>query len=125
MSNLNFNCVKILDIGYTIAIYVVLATIISVYIDKKLGEFDPKEADKKSTYRLIGECMLHFWLIAVLTYFARNLVKRIPSPFDGIHGFKHTSLQEIKNAAIFMFILLFFQDNLHDKLRYIQINRLK
>jgi uncharacterized membrane protein len=112
--------IKILDIGYITTVYFLLAFFLSSYIDKKLGAFDEKAADKKKTITLIIECIIHVYLIGVLVYVVRNLMEFLPFPLDGYQGFIHLKVKELTNATVFVFIFLIFQYNLRGKLNYIR-----
>lgn len=113
--------IKIIDIGYIAVIYFTLAFFISGSIDKWLGKFDKKseETARKSTLRLAAEVILHIWCIGVIVYIARNVVEHIPFPLDGLRGFEHKRVKELSNAAVFTFIMLFFQKHLRNKLEYL------
>lgn len=110
--------IKIIDIGYVTAIYFVLAFFLSVSIDHAFGAFDREVAKNKSLSRLIAECILHLYMVAVIIYFARNVVDKIPFPLDGIAGFVHGKVKELTNAAVFTFVFLYFQKHLRDKMLY-------
>lgn len=116
--DLTRRAIKIVDIGYVTAIYFVIAFFLSVSIDRFFGPFDREAAEKKSLGRLIGECILHLYMVAVIIYFARNTVDKIPFPLDGVAGFMHSKLKELTNAAVFTFVFLYFQKHLRDKMLY-------
>jgi len=117
---LAFRMVKIGDIGYITVLYFLLAFFISTWVDVRLmGPFKRQVADRKSTGRLLGECILHIYLVGILIYIVRNVVELIPSPFNGIQGFEHRRVKELTNAAVFTFIFLFYQRHLRDKLLYL------
>jgi len=118
-SELQLRCIKLIDISYIAAIYLTLGAIISILIDRKLGKFDSKEADKKSLTELYGEVLLHFCLSGILIYIVRNIVEWIPFPLNGMYGYDHLKLNELKNAGLFGVIFFLFQNNLKDKLVYI------
>lgn len=59
------------------------------------------------------------WVNGVLIYVARNLIEMIPYPFNNLFGFKHERLKEIGKATAFTFVLLYFQPNLINKMRYL------
>ena len=111
--------VKIIDIAYVAAIYLTLGAILSISIDRQLGKFDSEEADKKSTAQLYGEVLLHFASIGILMYVVRNIVEWIPFPLNGLYGYDHMRLNELRNAGLFGVIFFLFQNNLRDKLIYI------
>ena len=112
--------IKILDIGYITVIYFTLGFLISVGISKLLGDFNAEVENKKSTLRLFLEIVGHIWLIGVLVYIARNVVELIPFPLNGVLGFEHKRVKELGNAAVFTFVLLFFQAQLRSKLELLQ-----
>ena len=111
--------IKIIDIAYVAAIYLTLGAVLSITIDRQLGKFDPEEADKKSTAQLYGEVLLHFASIGILMYIVRNVVEWIPFPLNGVYGYDHMRLNELRNAGLFGVIFFLFQNNLKEKLVYL------
>jgi hypothetical protein len=112
--------IKIIDIGYITILYFTLAISISIIIEKILGKFTTTNAKEKTTLRLIAELSLHLWIITVLAYFARNIVELIPFSLDGIYGFDHQRVKELHDAGItFIFVIMFYQTNITEKLNYI------
>ena len=108
--------IKIMDIGYITLIYFFLAFVLSIMIDKALGDYISSEQTSKSTFRIFIEICIHMWLIGILIYAARNIVELIPSPFDGIHGFVHDKVKELHMPQVFTVIILYYQVFLHDKM---------
>ena len=47
--------------------------------------------------------MLHAALIMLFAYILRNLIYRIPIPFDGLWGYKHSKVSETKGGIIISF----------------------
>jgi hypothetical protein len=111
--------IKIVDIGYITVIYFLFAFALGVSLDRAIGPFDPAVADKKTTRRLMGECIAHIWLCGVIVYLTRNVVERVPFPLDGVAGFVHGKVKELTNAAVFTFVFMYYQKNLRDKLIYL------
>jgi hypothetical protein len=111
--------IKMIDIAYVAAIYLTLGAVLSISIDRELGKFDPNDADDKSTIQLYGEVLLHFACIGILMYIVRNTVEWIPFPLNGVYGYDHMRLNELRNAGLFGVIFFLFQNNLKDKLIYI------
>ena len=111
--------IKIIDIAYVAAIYLTLGSVLSITIDRQLGKFDKEEADKKSTAQLYGEVLLHFASIGILMYIVRNVVEWIPFPLNGVFGYDHIRLNELRNAGLFGVIFFLFQNNLREKLVYL------
>lgn len=119
MDEVKIRGIKMIDIVYVSSIYLTLGAVLSINIDRELGKFDPKEADEKSTLQLYGEVLLYFACIGILMYIVRNTVEWIPFPLNGIYGYDHMKLNELKNAVLFGVIFFTFQNNLRDKLIYI------
>lgn len=120
VQELGFRLIKIADIGYITVLYFLIAFFLSTWVDVRLlGPFKPEVAAQKSTHRLLGECILHIYLIGILIYITRNMVELIPSPFNGIQGFEHLRVKELTNAAVFTFIFLFYQRHLREKLVFL------
>jgi hypothetical protein len=111
--------IKIIDIAYVASIYLTLGAVLSIVIDRQLGKFDQIEADEKSAALLYGEVLLHFACIGILMYIVRNMVEWIPFPLNGVAGFDHMKLNELRNAGLFGVIFFLFQNNLRDKLVYL------
>lgn len=118
------HALKFIDIGYITVLYFVIGYFVTVYIDKVMGKFDQKSNEAKSTVRLLGEVILHIYIIGLVIYLIRKLVGVIPSPLQGIYGFDHKRVPELSNSYVLTFIIMYFQDNLKTKLDYLAV-RLK
>ena len=116
-SELAFRSIKILDIGYITILYFSVAFVLAIVFDKYYGAFDNEAEQHKSFFRKIIEIIGMVWIIGVACYIVRNVVERIPSPFHGLYGFDHLRLRELKQADVFVFIFLYFQFYLNDKLK--------
>jgi hypothetical protein len=117
-ADLDMRLVKILDIGYISVIYFILGLIISRLFDKYYGKFDKKNYDNKSIYTVGTELVVLIWIIGIVIYIVRNLAQLIPSPFDGINGFKHNLVKELGSAAVFTMIVMSYTYYFKNKLEY-------
>jgi hypothetical protein len=108
--------IKIVDIGYVTIIYFFFAYVIGVSLDRAIGEFNEAAAKKKTTGRLMVECIAHIYLCGIIVYFTRNIVEQVPFPLDGVAGFVHGKVKELSNAVVFAFVFMYYQKNLRDKL---------
>lgn len=113
-----FRFIKICDIGYITAIYLLFALILSTLFNKIFGTFDKNKEKQKSDTRQIIEIFCILWLYIVIIYIVKNIVEIIPSPFDGINGFKHDLVKELHTAFSFFFVFLYLQRYFLDKLLY-------
>jgi hypothetical protein len=116
MEDINFRSVKIMDIGYVTAIYFIVGLIFSRLFDKLFGEFDPKKEEKKHIVQSGAELVGMIWIIGISTYFVRNLVELIPSPFDGLGGFVHKKLKELSGAGVYTMIVMGYAFHFRAKL---------
>ena len=113
-----FRLIKILDIGYVTAIYFVVAIILAKIFDEMYGPFNKAAEEKKGMLQRTVELILMMWVYGIVIYLIRNIVELIPSPFDGMYGFEHDRLAELKYAAVFTFIFLYFHSYFREKLMY-------
>lgn len=111
--------IKILDIGYVTLIYFIFGMICAKALDKLFGKFDVNKYKDKSLHIIILDISIHLWLNGIIIYFARNIIEFIPFPLHNISGYSHFKLKELKSAYIFTFSILYFQDNLQGKLKYL------
>ena len=120
-----FRSIKIFDIGFVTVIYFLVGITLAKLFDSLYGTFDENKESKKSKLIQTIELMLMMWIYGVIIYFVRNIVEIIPSPLNGIGGFKHIKLKELKGAPVFVFIFLYFQSYFLAKLKYYYKNILK
>lgn len=116
--DLDMRLVKILDIGYISIIYFILGVLVSRTFDKFYGKFDKKNDDKKSIYMVGIELLVLIWIMGIIIYIVRNLAELIPSPLDGINGFKHSMVKELGGAAVFTMIIMSYTYYFKNKLDY-------
>jgi hypothetical protein len=111
--------IKIIDIGYITAIYLILGILLAKICDKYLGKFDVNKEKKKPLYKSILELILYFWFIGIIIYVVRNIVPLIPFPLNGIYGFDHMKVKEVTSTATFIIVFLYFQNHYQQKIKYI------
>jgi hypothetical protein len=113
---------KVTDIGlvafyylsFTIAASIVLQLVTRVY-DKYTA---PKEGEKaKSTIRLFFEIVANIFFVAVALWVARNVIERVPFPFEGLGGYQHARLSHETMAQIGTLALILFQTALMEKIK--------
>jgi hypothetical protein len=104
--------IKILGAGYVSVLAFIFAFLFSIALDKLTGPYDKS----KSKARVFLEIALQFALVGVILYITRGLIKKIPFPLEGVHGYTHSSLGELRSLPLFVFIFMFFQKNLQTKM---------
>lgn len=115
--------IKILDIGYTTAVFgvpaLVVANLLNQYIYPQL-QFNSKRDDNKSTGVLLSETLLCLFFNGIVVYILRNILQFIPFPLEGVYGFKHMQVPEVKSGAIIGFLMLYMSPVLVNKLKALQ-----
>lgn len=110
--------IKLVDICGITTMYFILALIVSIFSDSRImGKYNAEREDQKSTARLLFDLLVYASCVSVLLYAVRNLAELIPSPLDGLYGFKHNQVSELKSAGIFTIVFFWMQYNLQAKMR--------
>jgi hypothetical protein len=107
--------VKLLGVAWVGAFTFVFAFFISSVLDKLTPRLDPR----RSRFRLILEISTQFAVIGVITYGSRVLIKNIPFPLDGLNGYDHSTLGELRSLPLFVFIFMFFQSRTQEKMKHL------
>ncbi len=115
-----FRAVKMADIGYTMAIFFTIGYLVGNTVDSFFLKLYGREYKNKTKNRLLLEVLVQVIVIGLISYLGRNIVELVPSPFDGVSGFRHLETKEIKNGAYLTVFLFMFQYSLQDKLLYIK-----
>lgn len=114
---------KFLDILLLSGYYFVAGLLAATLIDFIAGKFSADQDDQKSTLRLLVEAVLYTFGLLIVFYITRNIIERIPFPFDGVYGFKHSLVKEKSGDIVFVFVLFYFQKYYVEKLQFLH-NRL-
>jgi hypothetical protein len=114
--------IKIIDLGFIAAIYILLGFIVAKLMDKIEGSINRERIEKKPFYRIVLELILFFWLVGIIWYFIRNIVPLIPFPLDGIFGYDHLKVKELHSATLFAIMLLFTSKNYKFKVDHLYYN---
>ena len=112
---------KMIDIGFITTIYFIMGAIVANIITGYQDKFDSKESDKYTLLKNIFNLVILIWINGVLIYIARNVIEFIPYPFDNYFGFNHKKVKELGMATAFTFVLLYYQPNLNNMMKYLKI----
>jgi hypothetical protein len=115
----SYEIVKMADIGFISILYasigLILAKIFEVF-DKPLHK---ESESKKYRLQIFLEFLFIIFFVGIISYFAQFLVNCIPSPFEGQYGLHHYRLRELGNVSIFIFVFLYFQKHLVEKMQFL------
>jgi len=76
--------------------------------------------DKKHPkWRVILGLILQFSIIGALMYLTRGLIKKVPFPLNGVYGYNHSQLGELRALPLIVFIFMFYQTKTQEKMRYL------
>lgn len=123
MKHLLLESTDVLLVTFYYLFFGFLASLGLNHILEKLDEAEDKYA-KFSTARLGIEITLHVLVLALVFYFLRIFIRRIPFPMDGARGYNHSALYEIDGGIVLVVVVLFFQRRLLTKVGVFQ-NRLR
>ncbi len=112
------------DLTFVTAYYLVIGFIVSLVLNHVIEILDTRNYKDLPTWQLGLEITAHTLVLSIAFYIIRNIVRRIPYPFDGAGGYKHELLYELDGGIVFSFLILFFQRNLIEKISIFQ-NRIR
>jgi hypothetical protein len=110
--------VKLFDIGYVTFLFFIFGLGFAKGFDFLYGKFNKDKYKKESKWILFLEIIIHIFAIGVVAYILRNVIELIPFPLDGVAGFRHSMLKELDGGHILTVVLILFQKNLEEKVRY-------
>lgn len=113
---------KVADIGLVTFYYLSITITASILLQLVTQVYDkytaPKEGEKaKSTIRLFFEIVANIFFIAVTLWVTRNVIERVPFPFEGLGGYQHARLSHETMAQIGTLALILFQTSLMEKIK--------
>ncbi len=76
--------------------------------------------ETKSRFTITLEILSQIIVIGILTYIVKNVIELIPFPLNGISGFDHMRVKELKSAGFFTVFLVMFQFHLQDKIKFLK-----
>lgn len=114
-----FALIEILNYSYIILIQLFPGLICAYLFKVIFGEKTEDEYKKMSLFQLFFELWIEFWSILVLYYIFRNIIVKVPSPFDNLcnSGFKNSLVNETKSGYIFTIVFIVCNQSLRTKLR--------
>tara|TARA_B100002051_G_scaffold246080_1_gene253916 strand:+ start:314 stop:706 length:393 start_codon:yes stop_codon:yes gene_type:complete len=115
--------IKMVDISLLGVYYLFGGIILSLIIDKLFPVYDEEVYRNKPLLEIFLEICLNISLIMIIVYILRNIVGKIPFPFDGVAGYDHKRVSEIKGGILIAFAIITFQPKFKNKITLL-INRL-
>lgn len=113
-----FLAVKLADIGLVTTYYFVIGIVFAKIFDAFYGKFKEEHYEEVSNIRLLAEIIGHLFLLGIVAYILRNIIEFIPFPLEGVAGFRHERLKEIEGGHVLAIVLILFQKNLFEKIKF-------
>ena len=107
--------IRLLGVAYVGALSFILAFLASHWLD----QITPPLNKKHSKLRTFLSVVVQFALIGTLIFLSRGLIKKIPFPLEGVSGYIHSQLGELRSLPLIVFIFMFFQRKTQDKMRHL------
>ncbi len=116
--------IKILDIAFITFLYGIVALIFAGLLDEyvyKHISFQPGVEDKdKTKLVLVLETLVCLAITGVVAYMLRNILQLVPFPLNGVYGFDHQRVPELRSGNIISVILIFFAYTFRNKMIILQ-----
>jgi hypothetical protein len=107
--------VRLLGVGWVGVLSFVFAFMVSMFLDRLTPELN----ERKSRWLTFTEVAFQFGIIGIIVFLARGFIKKIPFPLDGMDGYTHRQLGELRSLPLLVFIFMFFQKRTQDKMRHL------
>jgi hypothetical protein len=107
--------VRVAGVAWVGAVCFVFAFIVSSLLNKITPDLN-KDRPKWMTFL---EVCVQFAVVGAIVYGSRLFIKAIPFPFDGVSGYIHSQLGELRSLPLMVFIFMFFQTKTQDKMRWL------
>jgi hypothetical protein len=112
--------IKVIDIAYIFSFYAASGFFLSLLLEKIFPKYKESDYSDKSTGKIILTICLQFATIGVVVYITKNLFELIPFPLNGIYGYEHKKVKELKEALPLIYTIIYFQYSLRDKLLFVK-----
>ena len=113
--------IKIVAIFYSAFIYILFAFFFVIFLDKHIfPKFDEKKESTKTVIRLILEVCVIIGFTGIISYLFRNFAHAFLFPFEGIYGYSHFRVSEIKSGTLFTAYVVLFNNYLQSKISLIK-----
>lgn len=97
----------------------VICFIFAFFASRLVDNFTPKLDKTKPKWMTFLEVCVQFGFVGMIVYGARNFIKNVPFPFQGVGGYDHRQLGELRSLPLLVFIFMFFQVKTQEKMKFL------
>ena len=97
----------------------VLCFVFAFFVSRLVDNFTPKLDKAKPKWMTFLEVCVQFGIVGMIVYGARIFIKKVPFPLDGISGYEHSALGELRSLPLLVFIFMFFQVRTQEKMKFL------
>jgi hypothetical protein len=116
--------IKMLNMGYANVIFIIPTIFVATMLDKKVYSkihFSKLEKDEeKEIIPLLGEILIILTINGIVAYILRNILQKLPFPFEGVYGFDHMKIMEVRSGAAILVVLMYFATTIVNKIKTLQ-----
>ena len=116
--------IKMLNMGYANVIFIIPTIFIATLLDKKVYSnihfSEVKKDEEKEIIPLLGEILIILTINGIVAYILRNLLQKVPFPFEGVYGFDPMKIMEVRSGAAILVVLMYFAPTIITKIRALQ-----
>jgi hypothetical protein len=121
--NLLFISVKIVGIIFAVLLFSIFGAMNAKILD--FFFLDDKDDDKDYTSIQTILFILKLTVcVAILCFFGRNIIERIPFILENVQGFEFKRLKEIKGGSLLLFFSILFSSAYHKGIKQIKALKL-
>ena len=116
--------IKILNMGYANVIFIIPTIFVATMLDKKVYSkihfSKVKKDEEKEIIPLLGEILIILTINGIVAYILRNILQKVPFPFEGVYGFDHMKIMEVRSGAAILVVLMYFATTIVNKIKTLQ-----
>ena len=112
--------IKIIDIIFITILYFFVGYYTAIFIDGIFVKIFGDEYSAKTQLTVLFELIVQMSFVGITVYILRNTIELIPFPLDGLYGFDHMRMKELKSGSLLSLAVVLFQYNLQSKFLYLR-----
>lgn len=117
--NIIIKSIKLIDIGYIIVLDFLAGYYSAIFLDHFFFKLFGNHNLNKNKFRVLCEILIQVMITGIIAYILRNLIEYVPFPLNGVSGYNHMRVKELRDGPILLFFIFLFQYKLQEKVEYL------